>query len=51
MWRGTLDDLATDRAEVNGDGPAAIVVGEVAGFDLLAATAAGEAAERERKRS
>jgi uroporphyrin-III C-methyltransferase/precorrin-2 dehydrogenase/sirohydrochlorin ferrochelatase len=51
VWRGTLDDLATDRSEVSGDAPAAIVVGEVAGFDLLAERAVEEDAEGARKRS
>ena len=28
-WRGTLDDLASERAEIEGDGPGTIVVGDV----------------------
>jgi len=41
VWRGTLDDLAAGRAHVEGDGPALIVVGEVA---ALALTCNGEQA-------
>ena len=37
VWRGTLDDLAAGRASIDGDGPALIVIGEVAAFDLMAA--------------
>ena len=29
VWRGTLDELASDRAEINGNGPGTIVVGDV----------------------
>jgi uroporphyrin-III C-methyltransferase/precorrin-2 dehydrogenase/sirohydrochlorin ferrochelatase len=36
VWRGTLDDLASDRAAIDGDGPAAIVVGAVAALALTA---------------
>lgn len=41
VWRGTLDDLASGSARVDGDGPALIVVGEVA---ALALTCDGEEA-------
>jgi uroporphyrin-III C-methyltransferase / precorrin-2 dehydrogenase / sirohydrochlorin ferrochelatase len=34
VWRGTLDDLAHDRATVDSDGPAVIVIGAVAALDL-----------------
>ena len=29
VWRGTLDDLAADRVDAQGDGPGTIVIGEV----------------------
>jgi siroheme synthase len=29
VWRGTLDDLAADRVDVDGAGPGTIVIGEV----------------------
>ena len=32
-WRGTLDDLASERAAIDGDGPGTIVVGEVVAVD------------------
>ena len=51
VWRGTLEDLAAGRAEVSGDAPAAIVVGEVAQFDLMAERASAEIVEGARKRS
>jgi uroporphyrin-III C-methyltransferase/precorrin-2 dehydrogenase/sirohydrochlorin ferrochelatase len=35
VWRGSLDDLAGGRVPA-GDGPAAIVIGDVAAFDLIA---------------
>jgi uroporphyrin-III C-methyltransferase / precorrin-2 dehydrogenase / sirohydrochlorin ferrochelatase len=50
VWRGTLDDLASDRAEVEGDGPATIVVGAVAALALVT-DAPVVIAERARKRS
>lgn len=37
VWRGTLGDLAADHALVDGDGPATMVIGAVAGFALTAA--------------
>jgi len=53
VWRGTLDDLASDRAQVEGDGPAAIVVGAVAAMALTGdlAQVAETEKEKERKRS
>ncbi len=36
IWRGTLGDLAEGRASVESDGPALVVVGEVAKFELVA---------------
>jgi uroporphyrin-III C-methyltransferase len=36
VWRGSLGDLAADRAEIDGDGPAVIVVGDVAALELTA---------------
>jgi len=51
VWRGTLDDLASDRAQVEGDGPATIVVGAVAALALIAGDAHVATAERARKRS
>jgi uroporphyrin-III C-methyltransferase / precorrin-2 dehydrogenase / sirohydrochlorin ferrochelatase len=50
VWRGTLDDLASDLAEVEGDGPATIVVGAVAALALVT-EAPVAIAERARKRS
>jgi uroporphyrin-III C-methyltransferase len=38
VWRGTLEDVAADRATVSGDAPAVIVVGKVAALDLTVAT-------------
>ncbi len=35
VWRGTLDDLASDRARLEGDGPATIVIGAVAALALI----------------
>jgi uroporphyrin-III C-methyltransferase len=40
VWRGTLDDLASDRVQMDGDDPAVIVVGEVASLSLVAADVA-----------
>jgi uroporphyrin-III C-methyltransferase len=37
VWRGTLEDLALDRVQMDGDAPAVIVVGEVAALSLMAA--------------
>ncbi len=37
VWRGTLDDLAGGRAAIDGDGPALIVIGQVAAFELTGA--------------
>jgi uroporphyrin-III C-methyltransferase/precorrin-2 dehydrogenase/sirohydrochlorin ferrochelatase len=36
VWRGTIADLAAGAVSLDGDGPAALVIGEVAGFDLRA---------------
>ncbi len=36
VWRGTLDDLASDHVQMDGDDPAVIVVGEVAALSLMA---------------
>ena len=43
VWRGTLEDLAADRAVVEGDAPAVIVVGEVAALALTTQTETPEA--------
>jgi uroporphyrin-III C-methyltransferase/precorrin-2 dehydrogenase/sirohydrochlorin ferrochelatase len=43
VWRGTLEDLAADRAHVAGDGPALLVIGEVAAFALMASAAPADA--------
>ncbi len=51
VWRGTLDDLASDRARLEGDGPATIVVGAVAALALIAGDAHMATVERARKRS
>ena len=45
VWRSTLGDLAADRAPANPDSPAAIVVGEVARFDLMGESALEDAEE------
>jgi uroporphyrin-III C-methyltransferase len=37
VWRGTLEDLASERVQMDGDDPAVIVVGEVAALTLMAA--------------
>ena len=34
VWRGTIADLAAGGVTLDGDGPAALVIGDVAGFDL-----------------
>jgi uroporphyrin-III C-methyltransferase/precorrin-2 dehydrogenase/sirohydrochlorin ferrochelatase len=44
VWRGTLGELAAGMASVDGDGPAAIVIGEVAALSLSAS--AGSAFRR-----
>jgi siroheme synthase len=36
VWRGTLDDLASDGVHLDGNDPAVIVVGEVAALSLVA---------------
>jgi uroporphyrin-III C-methyltransferase/precorrin-2 dehydrogenase/sirohydrochlorin ferrochelatase len=51
VWRGTLDDLASDRARVEGGGPATIVVGAVAALALITDEAQVATVERARKRS
>ena len=51
VWRGTLDDLASDRARVEGGGPATIIVGAVASLALIAGVAPVAMDERARKRS
>ncbi len=38
-WRGTLDDLASERAPIDADGPGTIVVGEVVAIDSSLARA------------
>jgi uroporphyrin-III C-methyltransferase/precorrin-2 dehydrogenase/sirohydrochlorin ferrochelatase len=44
VWRGTLDDVAADRAAIDPGRPAVLVIGDVASLDLMGA---GEAVERE----
>jgi uroporphyrin-III C-methyltransferase/precorrin-2 dehydrogenase/sirohydrochlorin ferrochelatase len=34
VWRGTLDEVAADRVSLDSDGPALIVIGEVAALEL-----------------
>jgi uroporphyrin-III C-methyltransferase/precorrin-2 dehydrogenase/sirohydrochlorin ferrochelatase len=34
VWRGTIADLAAGAVALDSDGPAALVIGDVAGFDL-----------------
>lgn len=36
VWRGTLEQIAANAAAIDTDGPAVIVIGEVAALDLLA---------------
>lgn len=38
VWRGTLGELAAGDAAVEGDGPASIVIGQVAAMDLTSAS-------------
>jgi uroporphyrin-III C-methyltransferase len=51
VWRGTLDDLASDGARLEGDGPATIVIGAVAALALISVDAQVATAERARRRS
>ena len=51
VWRGTLDDVASDRGRVEGGGPATIVVGAVAGLALTADLTHTATWERARTRS
>ncbi len=51
VWRGTLDDLGSDRAALVGDGPATIVIGAVAALALITETVHMVTAERVRRRS
>ena len=51
IWRGTLDDLGSDRAPLAGDGPATIVIGAVAALALITGDAHMVTAERVRRRS
>jgi len=39
VWRGTLGDLAAERVTLDGDAPAVIVIGDVAGLRLCAGLA------------
>jgi len=39
VWRGTLADLAAGRATLDGDAPAVIVIGDVAGLRLSGSVA------------
>jgi uroporphyrin-III C-methyltransferase len=34
VWRGSLDDLAMDRAEIEGDGAGTLVIGDVVGLSM-----------------
>jgi siroheme synthase len=45
VWRGRLDEVAADRAEITGEGAGTIVIGDVAALDLQAHSAAGDAGE------
>jgi siroheme synthase len=36
VWRGSLDDLASGRATLSADGPATIVIGDVAALSCVA---------------
>jgi uroporphyrin-III C-methyltransferase len=44
VWRGTLDDLAMDRAEIEGDGAGTLVIGDVVAVGMQAADRAPESA-------
>jgi siroheme synthase len=46
VWRGTLDDLACDNVQMDGDDPAVIVVGEVAALSLMAGDLAADSHAR-----
>jgi len=46
VWRGTLEDLAADRSQINDDGPATLIVGDVAALDLRAAARRSERKEQ-----
>ena len=50
VWRGRLEEVAADRAEITGDGAGTIVIGDVAALDLQSRrveTDAGEASEEQ----
>ena len=49
VWRGTLEALATGGSQVESDGPALFVVGEVAAMTLAGAAGQERASARERK--
>jgi hypothetical protein len=36
VWRGTLDDLARETADVDGDGPGTLVIGDVVAIGMQA---------------
>jgi uroporphyrin-III C-methyltransferase/precorrin-2 dehydrogenase/sirohydrochlorin ferrochelatase len=51
VWRGTLAGLAADGARLESDGPAVIVVGEVAALDLVSTVAADRQVAGARRRA
>jgi uroporphyrin-III C-methyltransferase len=50
VWRGSLGELAAGHVRLTGDGPALIVVGEVARLGLASADEASREAEADRVR-
>jgi len=50
VWRGTLDDLASDRAEASGSAAGTIVVGDVVALGLVSMSASQSPAGAERAR-
>ena len=44
VWRGTLDDLSMDRAEIEGDGAGTLVIGDVVAVGMQAADRSSESA-------
>ena len=50
VWRGTLADLGADRGVIVGDGPATLVIGEVAALECADVAAAVEIEEQARSR-
>jgi siroheme synthase len=47
VWRGTLDELAMDRPEIEGDGAGTLVIGDVVAIGLQAADRSPEGSRDE----